>query len=244
MLSRGEGSPPSICWIPKSFSVEILSRQLIPSLLCCLKIFLPRWWTWCLMKFLSTYFSSLCRSPWMAARRSVASTAFLRLLTVHSLPSSRALMKIFDSIDLWGNELVNMFGLCATDSHLTAHLSVHTSLVCLEDFWEASETLVTSRQTMSTWPYWLLMRLAFKNHTYHRTCGKYFSWSGLWQTPIIAHIGQLSNAHPQTLSWFIVQIHSSIQWPCSGTWRANPLPAFPACPSWRASIHPWQRCKW
>lgn len=27
-------------------------------------------------------------------------------------------------------------------------------------------------------------------------------------------------------------------------WRANPIPAFPARPSWRASIHPWQHFRW
>lgn len=148
------------------------------------------------MKFLSTYFSSLCRSPCMAAICSRASTTFPRLLTVHSLPLSRALMKIFDSVDLWGNELVNMFGLGATDSHLTAHLSVHTSLVCLEEFWEASETLVTSRQTMSTLPCWLLMRLAFKNHRYQRpvaytlpdlVCGRHQSLLALVSSLILTH---------------------------------------------------------
>jgi len=105
---------------PRSLSTELLCSRSAPSLYWCIGLLLPRCRTLHLpllkfIMFLCAQLCSLSRSPCMAAQRSVVSATLpslvssANLLRIHSVPSSRSLMKLNKTgltTDPWGTPLV------------------------------------------------------------------------------------------------------------------------------------------
>jgi len=74
-----------------SFSAELLSSRVAPSICSCMGFFLPRCRTWHItflnfVRFLSAYFSNLSRSLWMA-----------ELATPPGIVSSADLLKVYSA---------------------------------------------------------------------------------------------------------------------------------------------------
>lgn len=108
-------------WVPRSFSADLLSSRVAPSVSCCLELFLPRCRALYLgiTRFLLVLFSNL-RFLKMAARPFDVSTTpsfvfFANLLREHCAASSRSLMKILnrtaDSMYFYSTPPVNVLQL-------------------------------------------------------------------------------------------------------------------------------------